>query len=141
MRTLEKYLDLPYRVILIHDRDEEGNEGYVAEVEELSGCYSQGRTVEEAYRNIRDAMVGWISVALEDGQPIPEPRELTSYSGKFVVRIPKSLHGDLVRAAEQEDVSLNQFVSAVLAGAVGYGTARRTEDHQDCTRDSPRTGR
>ncbi len=120
MKTVEEYLHLPYRVILIPDRDEDGNEGFVAEVEELQGCYSQGRTVEEVYQNIHDAMAGWISVALTDGQSIPEPRELTPYSGKFVVRLPRTLHGELVRAAEGEDVSLNQFVSAVLSSAVGW---------------------
>jgi len=42
----------------------------------------------------------------------PDPRE---YSGKFNVRIPKSLHGLLVREAEAEGVSLNQLVLAKLA--------------------------
>ncbi len=120
MKTVEEYLHLPYRVILIPDRDEDGNEGFVAEVEELHGCYSQGRTVDEAYQKIHDAMAGWVSVALADGQSIPEPRELTPYSGKFVVRLPRTLHGELVRAAEGEDVSLNQFVSAALSSAVEW---------------------
>jgi antitoxin HicB len=125
MKTIEQYLGLPYRVILIPDKDEAGNEGYVAEVEELPGCYSQGRTVEEAYQNVHDAMAGWMSVALEDGQTIPLPREQASYSGKFVVRIPQSLHAELVETADQENVSLNQFVAAVLAGAVGWRQPRR----------------
>lgn len=41
-------------------------------------------------------------------------------SGKFVVRLPASLHGQLVKEAEKEGVSLNQFVVAALAGAVGW---------------------
>lgn len=45
----------------------------MAEVAELPGCVSQGATPEEAAANIRDAMLGWISVGLSDGQPIPEP--------------------------------------------------------------------
>ena len=31
------------------------------------------------------------------------------YSGKFVVRVPKSLHRSLAAAAEREGVSLNQY--------------------------------
>ena len=46
---------------------------------------------------IRDAMRGWLEVALEDGIPVPEPRPLEAYSGKFVARVPRSLHRDLVR--------------------------------------------
>ena len=42
----------------------------------------------------------------------PEPKE---YSGKFNVRIPRSLHAALVSEAEAEGVSLNQLVLAKLA--------------------------
>jgi antitoxin HicB len=42
------------------------------------------------------------------------------YSGRFVVRIPPSLHRDLVRAAAEEGVSLNQLAAVALARAVGY---------------------
>jgi predicted HicB family RNase H-like nuclease len=42
----------------------------------------------------------------------PEPKE---YSGKFNVRIPKSLHAALVSEADAEGVSLNQLVLAKLA--------------------------
>lgn len=114
----EDYLELPYHIELVRDEDEEGNAGYVAEVEELPGCISQGSTPEEAVHNIRDAMVGWISVALKDGHDIPEPRR--NYSGRFVVRLPQSLHAELARHAAREGASLNQFVTSSLAAAVRW---------------------
>lgn len=120
MSAIEEYLDLPYTIVLQHDRDDEGNEGFVASVEELPGAYSQGATLEEAAASIRDAMEGWLSVALEDGLDIPAPRDPDAYSGRFLLRIPASLHAELVRRADREGVSLNQFVSTTLAGAVGY---------------------
>jgi predicted HicB family RNase H-like nuclease len=49
---------------------------------------------------------------------LPEPPvapQRREYSGKFNVRIPKSLHAALVREAEAEAVSLNQLVLAKLA--------------------------
>ncbi len=66
---------LPYRITIVHDRDDEGNKGFVAEVEELPGAISQGSSPEEAVASVYDAMAGWISVALEDGREIPEPRD------------------------------------------------------------------
>jgi antitoxin HicB len=42
----------------------------------------------------------------------PQRRE---YSGKFNVRVPKSLHAALASEAEAEGVSLNQLVVAKLA--------------------------
>lgn len=35
--------------------------------------------------------------------------------------MPAGLHGELARAADREGVSLNQFISSALAGAVGWG--------------------
>jgi predicted HicB family RNase H-like nuclease len=49
---------------------------------------------------------------------LPEPAvgpQRREYSGKFNVRIPKSLHAALVHEAEAEAVSLNQLVLAKLA--------------------------
>lgn len=42
------------------------------------------------------------------------------YSGKFTVRLPKSLHQELVQRAEREGVSLNLFVTNALSRTVGY---------------------
>jgi antitoxin HicB len=124
MRKLEEYLELPYAIVVVHDIDEDGNSGWVAEVEELPGCISQGRTPEEAVERVREAMHDWIAVALEDDVAIPEPRAIADFSGRFLVRVPASLHADLVRTADREGVSLNQFVTGALAGAVGWPKTR-----------------
>jgi RNA polymerase sigma-B factor len=50
-----------------------------------------------------------------------KPKQPSSYSGKFLVRMPSELHERLARAAEREDVSLNRFVTDVLATSVGTG--------------------
>ncbi len=120
MTTLDEYLERPYRIALIRDGDDDGASGWVAEVEELPGCLSQGETPAEAIAGVRDAMEGWISVALGDGHQIPEPRALHDYSGRFVLRLPVGLHAELARSAEAEGVSLNAFASSALAGAVAW---------------------
>jgi antitoxin HicB len=124
MKSVEDYLDLPYRIALVPDFDEDGVSGWVAEIEELPGCISQGRTPDEAVDNVHDAMAGWISVALEDGREIPEPRAAQGYSGRFLLRVPATLHAELARQAENEGVSLNHFASSALAGAIGWRRER-----------------
>lgn len=119
-RTVEDYLRLPYKIILTADADDDGRMGWVAEVMELPGCVSQGGTQQQAVDRIQDAMRDWLEAALESGVTIPEPRDTSSYSGRFLVRIPASLHAKLVEFAEHEGVSLNQFVSTTLAGAIGW---------------------
>src|SRR4030067_2461902 len=114
--SVEEYLQLPYTIEVIRDNNPE-NPGGGARVVELPGCITQGDTFEELGEMIRDAMRGWIEVALEDGEDIPEPRREEEFSGKFIVRVSKSLHRRLVMTAEREGISLNQFVSTALSGA------------------------
>lgn len=116
-KMVEDYLKLPYHIEVVYDDDEE-NPGWVAHVRELRGCITQGDTFEELGEMIQDAMRGWLEIALEDNIPIPEPAPDEDYSGKFVVRLPRSLHRELAQRAEQEGVSLNQFVNVALARAV-----------------------
>jgi len=106
--TLNEYMELPYNTILRHVKDESG-EYYFATVQELDGCMSDGATLEEAYENIREAMMGWIETKLEAGLTIPIPIDAGKYSGRYVVRLPKSLHRRLAVEAEREGVSLNQY--------------------------------
>jgi antitoxin HicB len=115
-KTVEYYMSLPYTIELQRDPDE----GWFVQVKELRGCMSQGETREEALSMIQEAMELWLEVALEDGLPIPEPRPEESYSGKFVVRVPRSLHRELVESAAQEGVSLNQYINVALARSVGH---------------------
>jgi predicted HicB family RNase H-like nuclease len=54
-------------------------------------------------------MAGYIETKLENGFNVPEPVGRNDFSGKFVIRIPKSLHFRLAVEAEKEGVSLNQY--------------------------------
>jgi len=49
--------------------------GFVAKIEELPGCVTQGGTLIETYTNLNNARFLWIETAYEDGQEIPEPKE------------------------------------------------------------------
>lgn len=122
-QIVETYLSLPYTVE-VHRDTSDGEVAYVARVVELPGCFTQADSFEELEEMVQDAMYAWIESALEDGVVIPEPRTDEQYSGKFVVRLPRSLHRQLVTTAEQEGVSLNAFVNTTLARAVGAAGIR-----------------
>lgn len=117
-RPIEEYLTLPYTIEVYRD-DSDGEVGYVARVVELPGCMTQADNFAELEEMIQDAMRAWIETAIENGQSIPEPQALDVYSGKFVVRIPKSLHRQLAERASREGVSLNALVSVALGQYVG----------------------
>ena len=50
----------------------------------------------------------------------PDPDRATSHSGRLLVRMPKSLHAELSRAAEREGASLNAYIIGVLSASVGW---------------------
>lgn len=53
--------------VLVHDAEEGG---YWAEVPEFPGCLSQGETLDELERNIREAIEAWLASEREDGNVI-----------------------------------------------------------------------
>ena len=110
------YLQAPYSRILIPDA-ETGT--YTAKIAEFPGCVAQGDTPEEAYRNLEAAAESWIEELLGMGQQVPEPAAGNQYSGRFALRLPKSLHRNAAQLAEREGTSLNQFLVAAIAEKVG----------------------
>jgi len=101
---------------------EEGG-GYLITFPDLPGCMADGETSNEAIRNGLDAARSWLETAQEFNDPIPKPSE--SSSGKFVTRVPKSLHTRLIARAKQEGMSMNALVTAYLAETLGRREARK----------------
>jgi antitoxin HicB len=52
-----------------------GEGGFIAIVPALPGCHTQGETLEEAERNIREAIELYLESLLAHGEPLPEERE------------------------------------------------------------------
>lgn len=125
-KDLKYYLELnyPYQITKI---DEEDGGGFLIEVPMLKGCMSDGETVEEAYNNLEEAKKEWLSYMLENNLPIPEPAAKTTYSGKFMVRIPKTLHRIISEQSKREGLSLNQYVANILAYTAGERHALAAE--------------
>jgi antitoxin HicB len=94
--------------------------GFLIEFPDLPGCMSDGETVEEAIANGVDAVQCWISVAKEKGREIPGTGDIENQSGKWVQRVPRSLHARLTRQAKREHVSLNTLVVSILSESLGF---------------------
>lgn len=110
-RSLAGYLALEYPFHVI--ADPEG--GYVVVYPDLPGCMTQVEDLAELPALAAEARELWIETEYELGHDIPLPSHPEEYSGKFNLRLPRSLHRSLATAAEHEGVSLNQYVVCVLA--------------------------
>jgi len=92
--------------------------GWLASFPDLPGCMGDGDTPEAAIADGYSAAQAWLKVAEECGDPIPEPSS-GGESGRFVARVPKSLHTRLVARAAQEGVSMNTLIVSIIAEGVG----------------------
>lgn len=91
---------------------------------DLPGCMSDGDTQEEAIENGRDAFSVWVSSRIDMGRTVPPPHwqpETTpeDASGKFIQRVPKTIHARLVQRAKAEGMSLNSLVLTFIAEGLG----------------------
>jgi len=103
--------------------------GYYVTVPDLKGCSTWVTSLDELEQALYEAKLAWIEAALERGIDIPKPTEESQFSGKFLVRCPKTIHKRLVENARREGVSLNQYVVSILAqSSLGDRAAEIIED-------------
>src|SRR5215216_3519404 len=124
--------DLPYRVSVVREHGRPEGHEWTAHAEELPGCEAHGDSVAEAVQGIEDAIEEWIEDALAKGREVPDPKTAASYSGRLMLRMPRSLHAELAGAAEREEVSLNQFIASSLERGLAssvVATDEVSEDH------------
>jgi len=112
-KTVDYYMNLPYTIEIIKNNDG----SYFCKIKELKGCMTEADTLEEVVKMIEEAKSLWFAAAIEDKVdiPLPESVDETKYNGKILLRLPKYLHKKLVNNAKHEDVSLNYYITTLLA--------------------------
>lgn len=116
VQSVDQVAALPWSREVVADEDGV----FVASVPELEGCFADGDSVEEALANLEQVLREWLELAVEEHEAIPEPRRQSSetFSGRFSVRVPRSLHRALSERAAAEGSSLNQLVAVLLAAGL-----------------------
>jgi len=94
---------------------EEGG-GYLVEYPDIPGCMSDGETIAEAIANGREALRDCVAVFQESGRKVPKPG---IEAAQWRQRLPRTLYSKLTVQAENEGVSINSFVTAIIAEAIG----------------------
>ena len=112
-KTLDYYMRLPYKMVIIPDEEECG---YTVFFPDLPGCVTCVEDMKEVIELSNDAKREWFKAALDSGISIKKPHE--DYSGQLRLRMPKSLHRILSLKAAEEGISLNQLVVYELGKSV-----------------------
>jgi antitoxin HicB len=102
------------------EQDEDGT--WTAAVPDLPGAVAAAAGPVEAIAEVGDAIDAWIEAARAHGATVPPPTPAADrFSGRFVVRVPRSLHRAATQRAAREGVSLNTYCVTALTQAVTQG--------------------
>ena len=113
---MSKPTDYPFEVRPLSS--EEGG-GYLISFPDFAECISDGESVDEAIENGRDALKATMAALKAKKLPVPAPNSGGVASGKFVARVPKTVHAQLATRARAEGVSLNALVLTFIAQGLG----------------------
>lgn len=118
---MSKLADYPFEVRPLSA--EEGG-GFLISFPDFAECISDGETVEEALKNGREALKATIAALKAKSHAIPAANSGGVASGKFVARVPKTVHAQLTTRAKAEGVSLNTLVLTFIAQGLGRKEGR-----------------
>ena len=118
---MSKLTDYPFEIRPLSA--EEGG-GYLISYPDFSDCISDGETLEEALENGKDALKATIAALKAKKFAVPAPKSGGVASGKFVARVPKTVHAQLATRAKTEGVSLNALVLTFIAQGLGRKEGR-----------------
>jgi predicted RNase H-like HicB family nuclease len=71
------------------------DEGYYAWSPTLPGCFSNGRSIEEAKRNMRVGVTQHVTVLLDHGDPVPQNERLVYVKEMAISTMTKDADADL----------------------------------------------
>lgn len=111
MKNKEYYLSLNWTYRFIWD---EADKIYTASIAEIPDCLSHGDTIEEAVKNIKEALKQHIEIMIEDNMEIPEPVKPEDYKGSIAYRTTPQRHCKIARGARASGKSINKYIDELI---------------------------
>lgn len=118
--AIEALANRPYRIEI--ETAELAEEGVLAYLAEWPDCFAAGRTAAEAVTELEVTKRELMTYRLAHGLEIPAP--LSDATGQYPLRMPKRLQQRAESRARAEGVSLNQWLTSVIAEAIGPSTQK-----------------
>ncbi len=102
----------------------EADQNYVALCPAFPDLSGLGETPEAAIAELQVVLDAAIEIYQAEGWPLPGEVQSTQPSGKFALRLPKTLHARLAQRADLDGVSLNTLIVTLLAEGLGTATSQ-----------------
>ena len=87
---------------------------HIARCLEFPSITAHGTTSQNALSEIKTAVSASVEWMQEKNEPLPIPLGTNNYKGNLTLRIPPSVHRDLVIRSAEEGVSLNQYILSLI---------------------------
>ena len=116
-KDLNYYLNLPWTYTLEEDVDNEDKKIYIVTVNELLGVKTHGYSIEEAFEEIKNALLGTLELYLEMGDKIPEPKKLSErkFKGNIPYRTTQEIHQKLAQEAKRRKKPINKLIDEYVS--------------------------
>jgi len=109
---------------------EKEDKSFLVEFPDLKGCLTEGKTIEEALKNAKEALSGYLASIFERGYSIPEPSSLKGKNIYFIEPEPAVVTPIILRKL-REKLKINQVEAARRLG-ISYQAYQRLENPNRC---------
>ena len=110
-KKLDYYLNLPYTFIIEWSDVDDCFLGSIIELERNITC---GKSRDEVFSNLKEALVSYVTTSLENNMEIPEPPKIKDYKGSITYRTSKERHYRLAKEAKLYGKSINAFIDEAI---------------------------
>lgn len=125
---MNKFDAASYSIVVTKALDHTDDQ-YFAYVKEIPDISSYGETFKEVYDDCVDALSLLYEEAISNGKDFPLPYKSPSPSmpsGRVTLRMSRSLHAEIVRCAEEDGISQNQWIIEAISQRRGFQTAKKS---------------
>ncbi len=93
---------------------------WVCEYNDIPGLIGVGSTVEEAITEAKVFLDLHLDTLDQENAEYPSKSSLNNHSGRITVRVSKSTHRRVAQFAENENISINQFITDAIHEYLGF---------------------
>lgn len=105
---------------------------WVCEYTDIPGMIGVGETKEEAIREADLFLNAYLDELDKEGREYPKIKDTHTYSGRITLRISRSTHREVVFSAQNDGVSINQWVTDAVNQHLGrYQISNKIKESLD----------
>lgn len=110
-KDLNYYLNLPYEVVVVRDKNFDSTYYYYAYYKEYKFIKGTGENEAEAIADLKEAFKCALGEMLADGEKIKEPQSLENKTKNYAITMKENIMNEIDDAAKQLGISRSAFLT------------------------------